>query len=233
MLGPNGAGKTTLAAHARRARRRSTRGRIALDGEVVDEPSTSTLRRARTPLGRRGVPGLPAVPAPDGARERGVRAAEPRRAARRGPPPRRRVARPGSGWPTAPARSPRDALRRAAAARRARAGARDRAPTAAARRAARRARRRDAHRAAPRPARAPRVVRRVRVLVTHDLARRGRARRPPRRARERARRAVGYGRARCRTRPRSRYVADLVGVNLLRGTAHGPRGHARRAAASW
>ena len=78
VLGPNGAGKTTLLRAL--AGLRAARPRVAscIDGVVLDEPAHGHVRRPRAAQRRRRVPGLPAVPAPHRARERRVRAAQPR-----------------------------------------------------------------------------------------------------------------------------------------------------------
>ena len=81
MLGPNGAGKSTfLRAVAGLAPLAG--GRIMIDGSVVDDPAEDALRRPGAPISRGRLPELPPVPAPLGARERGVRAAQPRGVAR-------------------------------------------------------------------------------------------------------------------------------------------------------
>ena len=67
VLGPNGAGKTTLL-RALAGLHPARSGRVRLDGVVLDGD------RVRA-IGRRRVPGLPAVPAPHGAGERRLRTA--------------------------------------------------------------------------------------------------------------------------------------------------------------
>ena len=149
--------------------RRSTHGRIALDGDGARRPGPRRVRAARAPAGRRGVPGLPAVPAPDRARERRLRAAGARHRPRRGA--RRAAARGSNGSvsATTPAHRPARAVRRAGPARRARPGAGHRAAAAAARRAARRARRRaPAARSAATCAATSTRSTGMRILVTHD-----------------------------------------------------------------
>ena len=102
LLGPNGAGKTT-ALRALAGLAPLTRA-LRLDGTVVDDTSHGPARAGAAP-GRRGVPGLPAVPAPDRAGERRLRAARPRRGPARGPRAGRRLAGPGRAWPSTPAAS--------------------------------------------------------------------------------------------------------------------------------
>ena len=209
LLGPNGAGKTTLL-RALAGLGRSTHGRIVLDGTVVDDPAPASSCPG-APARRRRVPGLPALPAPDRARQRRLRAALARgvravaRAARtRGSPASAsavRARKPGalSGGPGT------------AGALRAR--ARHRAAPAAARRAARRARRRRPRGAAPEPRPAPRDVRR-RLPGDHPRPhRRDDARRSARRARGGPFVQAGPAEE-LATQPRSPYVAELVGVNL-------------------
>ena len=166
VLGPNGAGKTTLL-RALAGLLPLDGGRIELDGEVSTTPAAGISCR-RSGAGRRGVPGLPALPAPDRARQRRVRAA------RRGDPPGGgRAAAPPSGWsgsgsPTSADRRPRQlsggqaqrvALARALAGR---------PRAAAARRAAGRARRPHPADVRGRAAPPPRRLRGRAVLVTHD-----------------------------------------------------------------
>ena len=81
-------------------------GRIELDGECLDDPAADVFVPPGAPSGRRGVPGLPAVRQPHRARERRLRAARPRRRQGRGP-----GAGGGRGWsasasPTTPATDP-------------------------------------------------------------------------------------------------------------------------------
>ncbi len=73
LLGPNGAGKTTVLRVIAGLARRSTPGRVALDGEVLDDPKTGGVGPDRAAADRVRVPGPRAVPAPHCARERRVR----------------------------------------------------------------------------------------------------------------------------------------------------------------
>ena len=141
------------AAHHRRASRRRRRARIVQDGRDI-----SRLPRDQARL-RHRVPVVRAVPEPHDRRQRRLRPRQPaRRRARRS---RARVDELLKlvGLPDAGAKYPGAALRRPAAAHRARARARDVARPAAARRAAvgaRCARARAAARRDPRAAAAPR-----------------------------------------------------------------------------
>ena len=142
LIGPSGAGKSTVL-RAVAGLLRPDRGRIELAGRTLFDSARADRPAARAAPHRRRVPGLRAVPAPDGRGERGVRPSRVgRRPPRRGAPRRRgapavRHGRPGG-------RTPRVAVRRRAPAGRAGARGRHRTRCAAARRAALRAGRGDA-----------------------------------------------------------------------------------------
>ena len=214
VLGPNGAGKTTLL-RALAGLVPLDSGHVVIDGETVDDPPPTSVRRPGAPVGRRRVPGLPPVPAPHRARERRVRAAQPRHTARG---PRRRARLAGTRRPRRSGGASRASCRAASAARRARPalGAEPRLllldePLAALDVGTRTELRRDLRtHLASFPG--------ARVLVTHELLD----------AVALADRLVvlEHGRvaqegsvADVSDRPRSRYVADLVGINLLHGRA--------------
>ena len=178
-----------------RARRRSTPAGSSSTACVLDDGARH-VRAAGAATGRRRVPGLPAVPAPQRARERRVRAPRSRRRPGRGASASRgRVAGDASASPITPAPGPR-ALSGGQAQRvaLARALAIDAAP-APARRAARRARRsRRGSRCGVTCARRMQAFDGMRILVTHDpvdaatladrlVDPRARSRRPDRHAR--------------------------------------------------
>ena len=133
LLGPSGCGKTTtlrmIGGHEY-----PTEGDIVLDGAVARRPAAAQAADDDR------LPALRAVPAPERPRQRRVRAEDGGHgqvgAARAGRWRRSRW----SGSPSSPDRKPARAVRRPAAARRARARARDQAQGAAPRRAARRPR---------------------------------------------------------------------------------------------
>ena len=167
LLGPNGAGKTTVL-RALAGLVPIERGRIELDGVVLDDPAAGTF----VPIRERSIGVVfqdhllfPRLSALDnvafGLRAR-VGARRPR------PGPRRRRGSSGSASALAPQRSRRALSGGAGAAGRAGPGAGDRAPAAPARRAPLRARRRHPGRGAQRAAPPPRRLRRQPALVTHD-----------------------------------------------------------------
>ena len=234
VLGPNGAGKTTLLARARRAASRSTRGRIALDDVVLDDGGRD-LRRPRSgdrsasssrttccsrtsPCSRTSRSGCAAAACtrPDGARGRATTWLERVGLAR----PRRREAR--ASCPAARPSGSRSPGRWRPSRGCCCSTSRSPRSTGRPRRGAARAARATSRRSPG-----------VRLLVTHDpldaaaLADRLVI------LEDGQRRADRHRSPRSRPGPRSRYVAELVGVNLLRGTARGrPRRPARPAARS-
>ena len=130
LLGPSGSRQVHAAAAHRRLQPRTRPGTVLIGG-------ARRHRRAAVEAQRRhGVPELRAVAAHDGRAERRLRARGAQAAARRDP---RARSPPRSSWWASPGfgdAPSRPALRRPAAARGARAHARDRAAGAAARRAA-------------------------------------------------------------------------------------------------
>ena len=221
VLGPNGSGKSTLLAAVAGLIPVSS-GQILLDGTGRRRRRHRRVPRGRGPPGRLRVPGLPAVPAPERARQCRLLAPGPRSWAGTTPRgaatgwldrlglteladrrPGRPVRRPG------PARGPGPCPGR-------------RPRPAAARRAAVRARRphppRRADRAQPPPGRLRRPV-----PAGHPRPARGaRARRPAPRPRGRPDRPGGHAR-RGRPAPGHRVRRRLVGLNLYPGTVDGAR----------
>ena len=158
VLGPNGSGKSTLF-RCLAGLLPIDEGRIELDRRGPRRTGHRHLRGPRAATGRRRVPGLPAVPQPDRAGERRLRAARPRRPQDRGPHRRRGLAGPGRARrPRRP--PPASPVRRAGPARRARPGPGHPATAVAARRTAGRPRRRHPRRRAPRPPPSPGHLRR-------------------------------------------------------------------------
>ena len=190
MLGPNGAGKSTLLAGAGRAgapRRR--RGR-SVAGALLDRPAAG---RSARPAGRAGRPGPAALPPPQRAGQRRVRAAQPAAcpAGRREATAREWLGRFGVG--DLADRRPRAALRRPGPAGRDRPGAGGRPGAAAARRAVRRPRRGGRDRRCGIELRPPaRVVRRGRAAGHPRRPRRADPRRPGAGARRRPGRRGGH-----------------------------------------
>ncbi len=219
VLGPNGAGKSTLL-RALAGLVAIDGGRIVLDDTPVDDPATGTFVEPEAAQGRDGVPGLPVVPAPHGARERRVRPAEPGDR-----PERKRADKPptgwaGWGWRIAPTpRRRRSPAGSSSGSRSARALVTHPRlllldePLAALDVGTRTELRRDlrSHLA---------TFSGARVIVTHELldavalADRLVVLEDGRVAQSGTVREVADA-------PRSRYVADLVGVNLLHGSGHG------------
>ena len=217
VLGPNGSGKSTLF-RCLAGLLPIDDGRIELDGEPLDDSGGRRLRPPRTTPRRRRLPGLPPVPQPHRPRERRLRAARPRRPQDRRPCPRH-------GWlervgladhahhrPRALSggQAQRVALARALATE-PRLLLLDE-PLAALDAGTRGDVRRDLRRHLT-------TFDGVRLLVTHD----------PVDAYALADRVVilEHGNviqtgtlADVTARPRSRYIANLVGVNLLRGSGH-------------
>ena len=71
MLGPNGAGKSTLL-RCLAGLERLRAGHVRLDDRTLDDPAAGVFVR-RSAAQRDRLPGLPAVPAPDRPRQRGLR----------------------------------------------------------------------------------------------------------------------------------------------------------------
>ena len=89
VLGPNGSGKSTLLS-ALAGLIPLTGGRIELAGQVMDDTEHRRVRRGCRAPGRLRVPKLPAVPAPERARQRCILTPRPRPGTQRledtGPP---------------------------------------------------------------------------------------------------------------------------------------------------
>ena len=233
LLGPNGAGKST-ALRALAGLLPLSAGRIAAGEAVLADPARELARAAVRPPGRHGVPGLPALPAPQRAGQRRLRAGRPRRTPGRGSAAGSRLA--GADGHRRARRDPASGhLRRPGAAGRAGSRAGRRAGGAAARRAAGRPRRADPaagpRRTAPAPGRflrerrwwspTTRWTQPCSATGWWSSSRAGWSSRaaPPEVAR----------------RPRTDYVARLVGLNLLAGIGRDAYGRACPAGAwsSW
>ncbi len=185
LLGPNGAGKTTAL--------RALAGLTSLDAGEVRLPASCWRARdlgaARAPADRRGLPGLPALPAPERAGERGLRAPLRRGVPERGTADGRGTA--GAGRRRRVGRREASApLRRAGPAGGAGQGAGGRTPTAPAGRTTLRAGRPDPAGGPLRAAPAPGRLRRLGAAGQPRSAGRDGARRPARGDRGRRGRAV-------------------------------------------
>ena len=214
MLGPSGSGKTTTLRMI--AGLRAARPRARCCSTATTSPRLPPYRARR----QHGLPGLRAVPAHDGRRERRLRpdgAARSPKAERR--TPRRRGARDGAAGGLRDAQAGA-ALGRPAPARRARPRAGQPAARAAAGRAARRARpeaaRGDADRAEGDPAR-----RRHHVRLRHPRPGRGADDERPDRGLQRGPDRAGRARRpRSTSDPATAFVAGFVGTsNLLAATS--------------
>ena len=101
VLGPNGAGKSTLLS-AVAGLTPISGGRITLTGQVMDDADSGTFVEAfGRPVGFR-LPELPALPAPDRRRERGILPAGPGPGTADGQGSRRSL--DGSAWADRPGR---------------------------------------------------------------------------------------------------------------------------------
>ena len=230
MLGPNGAGKTHAAPRARRPRAAGARVASSSTGSVLEDTASGVFVPPEAAADRRRVPGLSAVPAPERARQRRLRTALARSRARRGARRRRSNGWRASASPSSPqrARGSCPAARRSASRWCARSPS-SRVlllldePLAALDVRTRAATRRDAARSGSTSSAASSCWSRTT---------RSRRWRSPSGWSSSSRVAIVQSGtpAEVTARPRSAWVADLVGVNLLRGT--GGRRSRRRSTAA-